>query len=145
MADASGSDAVFKLRIVDRVREVRVADLDQSLGKKRQCVRRRQSIVFVQSVARFRDNASCEIDTAFGFALQKSKAARRCMAFDADDILTAHRHISVVLPTQPLDWHSIRRLFGNILGGEDLAQIAGTNGFTNRQLLANKGSGSILA
>jgi len=62
-------------------------------------VRRRQSVVFVESRTGFRYDGSGKIYPTFGFALEKAKAVRSGVTLNCNDILAAHRHLAVVFPS----------------------------------------------
>jgi hypothetical protein len=78
-------------------------------------------------------------------AFEEMKPASIWIAPDADNVIAAHGHVAVVLPTQALYRKSIGRVFADVFRSEYLAEISGTDGLARRQLPADKTGGGRLA
>src|SRR5262249_18200127 len=73
------------------------------------------------------------------FRLEKPEPLRLGVPLHADDVVAAHRHVAVVLPSQTLDGCAVTRTVGiDPFRGEDLAEVARPNLLRRRKFLLDE-------
>src|SRR5208337_5062199 len=92
-----------------------------------------QAAILVEASPRFGHDRAAQGHAALGFGLEEQQATRLRVLLDTDYVVAAHRHVAMVLPTQPLDRHLIAALCRDPFGGQDLTEVSGADRFARWQ------------
>ena len=84
----------------------------------------RHAAILVKAGPCFGYDRGAQDYAALGFGLEEQQATRLWVRSDTDHVVTAHRHVTMVLPAQPLDRHLIAALCRDPFGGQDLTEVS---------------------
>ena len=104
-----------------------------------------ETAILVQPGSSISKNLASQPDAALSLRFQKARALGLWIQAYRDHIVTAHRHVAMILPAQSLDRCEVAAAVCiNPFGSVDFAEIAGPNRFRGRKFALDQGRRSRL-